>query len=45
MQRHVSLLDALGDERAQGREVLAEADRAHDLRELARGLGAEEAAG
>ena len=43
MQRHVTLLDAVGGQRAQRREVLREAHRGHDRREFARVGRAEQA--
>ncbi len=36
VQGHVAALDAVGDEGAQRGEVLRQADRGHDLGELAR---------
>ena len=43
VQRHVALLDAFGRERADRGEVLREPHGGHDLRELGRGLDAEQA--
>ena len=43
VQRHVTLLDAFGRERADRGEVLREADGRHDLRELRGRVDAEQA--